>query len=79
MVKPPVTRPRRRRTPRSASPVVRVRIAAVSEAECLAACARIVAALPGCRMQRPRPGNNPKYADNPRWFSYGAWELEPTT
>ncbi len=75
-IKAPVTRPRRRRTARTSNPIVRVRIAAASEADCLAACTRLAAALPSCRMERPRQGNNPKYANNPRWFSYGEWELE---
>lgn len=69
----PTTRPlRSRRGPRR---VVKLRIQADSEADCLAACARVAAALPGCTLRRPRPGNNPRYAGQPRWISYGQLEL----
>lgn len=69
----PTARPRRsRRSPRR---VVNLRIQADSEAECLAACAQITTALPGCTLCKPRPGNNPRYADHQKWFSYGRLEL----
>lgn len=68
-----------RRSPRKlrGGPIVKLRITADSEAEAEQArqlIEQLLASL-NCRMQRPRAGSNPKYADAQKWISYGDIEL----
>lgn len=73
------TAERTRRSPRKldGKRIVKIRITADSEADADAARALIEDALAGaqCRMQTPRQGSNPKYADDPKWMSYGDFVL----
>lgn len=57
--------------------IVKIRITADSEADAEAARTLIEEALAAaqCRMQTPRQGSNPKYADDPKWMSYGDFVL----
>jgi len=73
------TVPAKRRAPRKLNrgPIVKIRLTADDEetAERAAALVEEALAAQQCRMQRPRQGSNPKYADDPKWMSYGDFEL----
>lgn len=75
----PPTVPARRRSPRkrSGGPVIKIRLTAGCEDDAQRACELVEELLTAlnCRMQRPRTGNNPKYADDPKWLAYGDFEL----
>jgi hypothetical protein len=76
MPRPPTTRRPRRPRQTGARRIVKLRIQADSEADCLAACAQVAAALRGCTMRRPQPGRNPRYEGRQQWLSYGELELD---
>lgn len=72
------TKPQRR-SPRKldGKRIVKLRITADSEEDAEAARELIEGLLSDaqCRMQTPRQGSNPKYADDPKWMSYGDFVL----
>ncbi len=78
----PTAKPERR-SPRKldGKRIIKIRITADNEADAEQARALIEQALAGaqCRLQSPRQGNNPKYADAPKWMSYGDFVLPATT
>jgi len=78
----PPTVPARRRSPRKlgGGPLLKLRLTADSEEDAQRACELVEDLLAhlNCRMQRPRQGSNPKYADDPKWLAYGDFELPAT-
>jgi hypothetical protein len=73
----------KRRSPRKlgGGAVIKLRITADSEDDALRACALVEELLAelNCRMQRPRQGGNPRYADDPKFLAYGDFELPLVT
>lgn len=51
--------------------MLKVRLIASSEDEAIAAVKRYEKKHPGLRFSSPRPGGNPKYADDDSWLAYG--------
>jgi hypothetical protein len=64
---------------RSGRPVIKIRLTAESQDDAELACAVVeeLLATLQCRMQAPRPGGNPRYADDPKVLAYGDFELPP--
>lgn len=50
---------------------IKIRLCADDEPSCRQAIDLVETALPNARMQSPRQGSNPKYAEQQKWFSYG--------
>jgi len=80
---PVATTKPQRRAPRKLDGkwLVKIRITAHSEADAEQARALIEELLSSvqCRMQTPHQGSNPKYADDPKWMSYGDFVLPAKT
>lgn len=51
--------------------VIKIRLCADDEPTCREGIELVEQALPNARMQSPRQGSNPKYADQQKWFAYG--------
>lgn len=51
--------------------IIKIRLCTEDEPACRAGIDLVERALLNARMQSPRQGSNPKYAEQQKWFAYG--------